>query len=94
LFERTVVSPCLQQKGHEFRVGRGVAERAGEWLSPAIMAMVAGPGWLSCQPGVTSMPLTWALSLTVTNWMVIAPLLPAVAVKDSAMALYSPPAVA
>ena len=44
--------------------------------------------------GVTSMPLTWALSLTVTNWMVIAPALLAVAVNDSATALYSPPAVA
>ena len=40
------------------------------------------------------MPLTWALSLTVTNWMVIVPVLLAVAVNDSATALYSPPAVA
>ena len=40
------------------------------------------------------MPLTWALSLTVTNWMVIAPALLAVAVNDSAAALNSPPAVA
>ena len=40
------------------------------------------------------MPLTWALSLTVTNWMVIAPLLGATAVNCSTTALYSPPAVA
>jgi hypothetical protein len=32
------------------------------------------------------MPLTWALSLTVTNWMVIAPLLLALAVNDQATA--------
>ena len=44
--------------------------------------------------GVISMPLTWALSLTVTNWMVTAPALLAVAVNDSATALNSPPAVA
>ncbi len=40
------------------------------------------------------MPLTWALSLTDTNWMVTAPALLAVAVNDSATALNSPPAVA
>ena len=44
--------------------------------------------------GVISMPLTWALSLTVTNWIVTAPALLAVAVNDSATPLYSPPAVA
>ena len=40
------------------------------------------------------MPLTWALSLTVTNWMVIVPVLLAVAVNGSITAMYSPPAVA
>ena len=40
------------------------------------------------------MPLTWALSLTVTNWMVTAPALLAAAVNDSATALFCPPAVA
>ena len=44
--------------------------------------------------GEISMPLTWALSLTVTNWMVIVPLLLAVAVNGSSTALNSPPAVA
>ena len=50
--------------------------------------------WLPAHAGETSMPLTWALSLTVTNWMVIAPALLAVAVNDSATPLNSPPAVA
>ncbi len=40
------------------------------------------------------MPLTWALSLTVMNWIVIFPLLSALAVNCSATALYSTPAVA
>lgn len=40
------------------------------------------------------MPLTWALSLTVTKEMVIFPVLSAVAVNCSTTALYSAPAVA
>ena len=40
------------------------------------------------------MPLTWALSLTVVNWMVNVPLVGATAVNCSTTALYSPPAVA
>src|SRR5580700_6409934 len=44
--------------------------------------------------GKTSMPLTWALSLTVTNWMVTVPVLLAVAVNGSITPMYSPPAVA
>ena len=40
------------------------------------------------------MPLTWALSLTVVNWMVILPVLSAATVNCSTTALYSAPAVA
>src|SRR5579875_210102 len=45
-------------------------------------------------PPSTSMPLTCALSVTVTNWIVTAPLLLAVVLNCSTTALYSPPAVA
>ncbi len=44
--------------------------------------------------GMISIPLIWALSLTVTNWMVMVPVLVAVAVNGSITAMYSPPAVA
>src|SRR5580698_6877765 len=62
------------------------------WRDPLLPAALA---WLSAaHPGRISMPLTWALSLTVTNWMVIVPVLDAVAVNGSITAMYSPPAAA
>ena len=66
---------------------------APTWL-PGLVTVTVSPGPVPPPAGETSMPLTWALSLTVTNWMVIAPALLAVAVNDSATPLNSPPAVA
>src|SRR5260221_10471438 len=45
-------------------------------------------------PPSTSRPFTWALSLTVVNWMVIVPVVEAVALNGSISAISAPPAVA
>ena len=53
-----------------------------------------GVGEPVVEPPSTSMPLTWALSVTVVNWIVMFPPLAAVALNCSTTALYSAPVVA
>src|ERR1700677_76010 len=82
---------------HLHKVGglSGEQRRSAARRRARMLARYLRAGWLSAgHDGRISMPLTWALSLTVTNWMVMVPVLDAVAVNGSITAMYSPPAVA
>src|SRR3984885_6153683 len=101
--EELIDSPAGRPVAVYVRVCPDAESLAATWRLAAVPTVAVWPPGLVTvtvlvvvppPAGEISMPLTWALSLTVTNWMEIVPLLLAVAVNGSSTALNSPPAVA